>query len=86
MHLSAAGTGAGERLDFLRQQIAGPDLRAALGKGLRDGAADAAGGAGHDHPPVRERDVHGAIYRSASWAVSRRLKMTTVETMAAAMR
>jgi hypothetical protein len=86
MHVAAAGSGAGERLDFPRQQIAGPHLRPALGKGLRDGAADAAGGAGHDHPAARNLDVHGPIYRSASWAVSRRLKMTAVETMAAAMR
>jgi hypothetical protein len=86
MHVPAAGPGAGEQLDFLHQQIAGPHLRPALGKGLRDGAADAAGGAGDDDPAVRKRDVHGPFYRSASWAVSRRLKMTAVETMAAAMR
>ena len=75
MHRSAAGTGAGERLDFFPQQIAGPDLRPALGESLGDGAANAARGAGHDHPPVRKRDVHGPVYRSGSWAVSRRLKM-----------
>ena len=75
-----------ERLDFPRQQIAGPHLRAAFAEGLRDGAADAARGAGDDDPPVRKLDVHGPIYRNASWAVSRRLKMTAVETMAAAIR
>ena len=70
-------------LDFIDQAIAGKDGRAVGGKGAHDGAADAAGGAGHDHRLAVEADLHQA---RSSKAVSFRLQITAVEMIAATIR
>src|SRR5262249_3985545 len=74
MHRSAAGTRAGERLDLLGEQIAGPHLCAPVGEGLRDGAADAARRAGDDDAPICELDVHCRYPSGSCMAVSPALR------------
>src|SRR5262249_50425466 len=70
-------------LDLVDQPVAGEDVPAVGGESPRDGAADATGGAGHDHCLAVEADLHQA---RSSKAVSFRLQITTIETTAATIR
>src|SRR5262249_56009856 len=47
-------------LEFIREQVAGPDPGAVRCKGLGDGAAEAVGGAGDDDRAAVEAEIHEA--------------------------
>ena len=72
--------------DLVDEDVAGVHVGAEPRELDRDGAPDAARGAGDDDALTCERDQHGRDQASSSCAVSRSVAITIVDTIAAAIR